>query len=406
MAARVLIVDDSPVTGKITQSYLEAAGYQVQTVLDGQSALQAAEDHPPDLILLDVVLPGIDGFEVCRRLRKLPGTAHVPIIMLTSKSTIADKKVGFDAGADDYLTKPVEADELQMRAAAQLRRAARPTAEAAAPAALGRLVAVYSLRGGAGTSTIAVNLAVMLARLWQTPIPLLDLAMPVGVCDSMLNLRPLNRLDGLVSKALDAIDGEVVKSFLSPHSSGVQLLAGLDDPVSAELLTDRVVALLLEPLRQQHPLLIMDTAHDFSPATVAALDQAEAVILAITPDLNSVRLAHAALEVFKALGYDKELLITVNCTFSKPGLSRAQIEKALGQPINTVIPYYEGIWTQAINVGAPALLGATDSALVTVYEDLAWQVSGPQLRQSKPAQPSATWQRVTARWRGKEGVKK
>jgi pilus assembly protein CpaE len=406
MAARVLVVDDSQVTAKVTQSYLEAAGYVVQTVADGQAALQAAEDNPPDLILLDVVLPGIDGFEVCRRLRKLPGTLSTPIIMLTSKSTIADKKVGFEAGADDYLTKPVEADELQMRAAAQLRRAARPAPEAAAPAAAGRMAAVYSLRGGAGSTTIAVNLAVMLAKLWQTPIPLLDLAMPVGVCDSMLNLRPLNRLDGLVSKALDNIDGEVVKSFLTPHSSGVHLLAGLDDPVSAELLTDRVIALLLDPLRQLHPLLVMDTAHDFSPATVAALDQAEALILAITPDLNSVRLAHAALDVFKALGYDKELLLTVNCTFSKPGLSRGQIEKALGQPINTVIPYYEGIWTQAINLGAPALLGPADNALVTVYEDLAWQVSGPVLRQSKPAQPSATWQRVTARWRGKEPGKK
>jgi len=405
MAARVLVVDDSQVTAKVTQSYLEAAGYVVQTVADGQAALQAAEDHPPDLILLDVVLPGIDGFEVCRRLRKLPATLSTPIIMLTSKSTIADKKVGFEAGADDYLTKPVESDELQMRAAAQLRRAARPSAEAT-PATGGRMAAVYSLRGGTGTTSIAVNLALTLAKLWQMPVPLLDLVMPVGVCDSMLNLRPPYRLDGLVSKAIDAIDGEVIKSFLTQHSSGVQLLAGLEDPVSAELLTDRVMVLLLESLRQQHPLLVMDTAHDFSPATVAALDQAETVLLTITPDLNSVRLAHAALEVFKALGYDKELLLTVNCTFSKPGLSRAQIEKALNQPINTIIPYYEGIWTQAINVGAPVLLGPADNALVTAFEDLAWQVSGPALRQSKPAQPSATWQRVTARWRGKEPAKK
>ena len=86
--------------------------------------------------------------------------------------------------------------------------------------------------------------------------------------------------------------------------------------------------------------------------------------------------------------------------------TRAQIEKALVLPINTIIPYYEGIWTQAINVGAPVLLGQADSALVTLFEDLAWQVSGPQLRQSKPSTPSATWQRVTARWRGKEAGKK
>ncbi len=230
--------------------------------------------------------------------------------------------------------------------------------------------------------------------------------MPVGVCDTMLNLRPQNRLDNLAAKPIDAIDADVVKAFLTPHSSGVQLLAGLEDPVSAELLTDKVMGLLLEPLRSVYPLVVMDLAHDFSPATVAALDQADTVILTIAPELNSVRLARAALDVFKALGYDKELLVTVNCVFAKPGLSRGQIEKALDQPIHTVIPYSENIWTQAINLGAPALLGQPDSALLTVFEDLAWQVSGATLRQSKPVAPSATWQRAALRWRGKDTPKK
>jgi pilus assembly protein CpaE len=405
MGAQVLVVDDSLVTAKVTQAYLEAAGYQVQTAPDGQAALQAAQDHPPDLILLDVVLPGIDGFEVCRRLRQLPVTAHVPIIMLTSKSTIADKKIGFEAGADDYLTKPVEAVELQMRAAAQLRRAARPGPDAA-PVTASRLVAVYGLRGGAGATSIAVNLAVTLSKLWSAPVPLLDLAMPVGVCDSMLNLRPQNRLDSLVSKPFDAIDAEVVLAYLTPHSSGVQLLAGLEDPVSSELLTDKLMGLMLDHLRQQRPLIVMDTAHDFSPATVTALDQADVVILPITPDLNSVKLASAALGVFKALGYAKDLLLMVNCTFSKPGLSRAQIEKALNVPIHAVIPYYEGIWTQAINLGAPVMLGNPDPGLVTIFEDLAWRVSDPQMRQARPANPSLTWQHASQRGRGREPQKK
>ena len=403
IAARVLVVDDSQVTAKVTQAYLEAAGYQVQIAPDGPSALQAVLDRPPDLILLDVVLPGIDGFEVCRRMRKLSVTASVPIIMLTSKSTIADKKIGFEAGADDYLTKPVEAAELQMRAAAQLRRSVRPGPEAVAP---GRMVAVYGLRGGAGGTGIAVNLAITLSKLWAAPVPLLDLAMPVGVCDSMLNLRPQNRLDALVAKPVDAIDADVVEAFLTPHSSGVQLLAGLEDPVSAELLTDRLMVLLLEHLRQHHPLLIMDTAHDFSPATVAALDQADVVIMPIAPDLNSVRLARAALEVFKALGYEKDLLITVNCTFAKPGLSRQQIEKVLNLPIHAVIPYTEGIWSQAINVGLPVLLANPDAGLVTIFEDLAWRVSDPQMRKTQPANPSAIWQRVAQRQRGREAVPK
>ncbi len=406
MAARILVVDDSQVTAKVTQAYLEAVGYTVQTVPDGQAALQAAEDHPPDLVLLDVVLPGIDGFEICRRMRRMPVTARVPIIMLTSKSSIADKKIGFEAGADDYLTKPVDAPELQMRVAAQLRRTARASGEGES-AAVSRMVGVFGLRGGAGATSIAVNLAVMLAKLWGTPIPLLDLVMPMGVCDTMLNLRPQYRLDRIVDKPTDSFDADVMKAYLTPHTSGVLLLAGLEDPVSAELVTDKVVALMLEPLRQLYPLVIMDLAHDFSPASIAALDQAEVVILPITPDRSSVRLAHAALDVFKALGYDKELLLTVNCTFAKPGLSRPQIEKALGLPIYTVIPYCDSIWTQAINLGAPVLLsGAADNSLVTIFEDLAWQVSSPQMRNSKPTQPSPTWLKVAPRWRGKEAPRR
>ena len=405
MPARILLVDDSQVTGLVAKAHLEALGYAVQLAPDGPTALRLAAEQAPDLILLDVVMPGIDGFEVCRRLRKLNVTAGVPIIMLTSKASMADKQIGFEAGADDYLSKPVEAAELQMRTAAQLRRAARPS-PGAAPAVAGRMVAVHGLRGGAGATSIAVNLAVMLCKLWGTPIPLLDLAMPVGVCDSMLNLPATNRLDTLAPKPLDEIDADVVDAYLTDHGSGVRLLAGFDDPVFSEQLTDRLVTFLLEQLRQANRYVVMDLAHDLAPPTLAALDQADVIALPITPDLNSVRLAVAALGVFKALGYDKDIELIFNQTMAKPGLSRAQIEKAIGRPLRLQLPLSESAVTNAINVGTPLMMAAADSPLNSAIEDLAWQVSDPQMRQSKPAEPTAAWQRVSARQRGKEAAVK
>jgi pilus assembly protein CpaE len=402
VSARILVVDDSQVTALVAKAHLEALGYQVQIAPDGPSGLQMAAERAPDLILLDVVLPGIDGFEVCRRMRKLSVTASVPIIMLTSKSSMADKQIGFEAGADDYLSKPVDAAELKMRVAAQLRRSARPGAEAAGAASAGRLVAVYSLRGGSGCSSLAVNLAVSLSKLWGLRVPLLDLATPVGVCDSMLNLPATNRLDTLAAKRLDEIDADVVNAFLTDHNSGVRLLAGFDDPVFAEQLTDKLVTFLLEHLRQAHRYVVADLSHDLSPPTLAALDQADVIVLPLTPDLNSVRLASAALGVFKALGYDKDVVLVFNQTMAKPGLSRAQIEKALGRPLPVQVPFADTALTNAINVGVPMMMTAVDGPLNNAIEDLAWRVSEPQMRQAKPAEPSPAWQRVSQRHRAKE----
>ncbi|MFQ5924081.1 MAG: response regulator transcription factor, partial [Anaerolineales bacterium] len=118
MSAKILVVDDSPLMTKLAQDHLAAEGYQVETAPDGPSALTIAESWKPDLVLLDVMMPEMDGFEACRRLRKMKTTSSVPIIMLTAVSNIEAKKTGFACGADDYITKPFEPAELMLRVAA------------------------------------------------------------------------------------------------------------------------------------------------------------------------------------------------------------------------------------------------------------------------------------------------
>jgi two-component system KDP operon response regulator KdpE len=116
---RVLVVDDEPRYVRAISVNLEASGYQVLTAPDGNGAVEAAAAEAPDLILLDVRMPGMDGYEACRRIREF---SSVPIIMLTAKAEAADKVQGLDAGADDYVTKPFSADELMARVRAALRR--------------------------------------------------------------------------------------------------------------------------------------------------------------------------------------------------------------------------------------------------------------------------------------------
>ncbi len=116
---RILVVDDEPRIREVVGQYLELEGYEVLKASDGLEALRLAQAKPPDLVILDVMLPGIDGFEVCRRLRM---ESAVPILMLTARAEEADQLEGFGLGTDDYITKPFRPRELIARVQAIIRR--------------------------------------------------------------------------------------------------------------------------------------------------------------------------------------------------------------------------------------------------------------------------------------------
>ena len=115
MKGKILVIDDEPGVLELVKYNLEEAGFGVDTASDGVEGLKKAQDSLPDLILLDLMLPGIDGLEICRILRANPKTAGIPIIMLTAKASEMDRVVGLELGADDYVTKPFSPRELLLR---------------------------------------------------------------------------------------------------------------------------------------------------------------------------------------------------------------------------------------------------------------------------------------------------
>ncbi|MEV5800410.1 response regulator transcription factor [Streptomyces collinus] len=121
---RVLVVDDDPTVAEVVAGYLDRAGYTVDRAADGPAALERAAAHRPDLVVLDLMLPGMDGLEVCRRLRE---HGPVPVVMLTARGDEEDRVLGLEVGADDYVTKPFSPRELVLRVDSVLRRA-RPAA--------------------------------------------------------------------------------------------------------------------------------------------------------------------------------------------------------------------------------------------------------------------------------------
>jgi two-component system cell cycle response regulator len=125
MTARVLVVDDLPANVKVLDAKLTAEYFTVVTAMNGADALKLAVSETPDIILLDVMMPEMDGFRVCRRLKADPVTAHIPVVMVTALSDVTDRVTGLEAGADDFLTKPVNDVTLfaRIRSLARMKRA-------------------------------------------------------------------------------------------------------------------------------------------------------------------------------------------------------------------------------------------------------------------------------------------
>ena len=132
MATRILIVEDDPDIAQLVARYLEKAAFETDRAASGRDALQMIAAHAPALVVLDLMLPHVDGLEICRRLRADEKTAAIPIIMLTARAEESERIVGLELGADDYLAKPFSPNELVARVRALLRRAQRAQGAAAA----------------------------------------------------------------------------------------------------------------------------------------------------------------------------------------------------------------------------------------------------------------------------------
>ena len=394
MTATILVIDDSEVIIKMITHNFEREGHRVVGAKNGPDGLEMATLYDPDVILLDVMMPEMDGYEVCRRLRQEEATGKTPIVMLTSMASIANMQAGFEAGADDYVTKPFEITELTLRINAILRRTMRD-----APAVkTGRVISVFSLRGGCGCSSLAVNLTVGLSQMWATRSVLFDLALPVGVCDFMLALKPAYTLSDLAQKDTSEIDPALIEDTLFAHESGVRLMSGILEPHLAELVSDSLVSILIDQFRELAPYTVIDLAHNFSAPMLAALDKSDVIMMPITPDLNSVRLAASTLKVFDALGYERERIhIAVNWTFPKAGIAASKIESTIGHPISVVIPHVPSEWSEAINMGKPVITTTPNEVLAAMLQDLVWRLSDPEDKEKPPSRPTKMYQRTARR---------
>ncbi len=192
----VLVVDDDPPIRRMLERTLAAEGYRVEAAADGGAALAAVERSVPDLLVLDVAMPGIDGLVVCRRLRSR-GLA-VPILLLTARDAVPDRVAGLDAGADDYLVKPFASEELLARARALLRRGSEPD-ELLAFDDLVFDVRTRSVRRGEREIALSAREAEMLELLLRNPRQVISRALALERVWGGQSAATLNAVDRCVS---------------------------------------------------------------------------------------------------------------------------------------------------------------------------------------------------------------
>jgi pilus assembly protein CpaE len=404
MAAVILIADDDSSTLRTLSHALEREGYEVHTAQDGAEALEKLEEHEPDLLILDVVMPQLDGHEVCRRLRRKPEFAHMPVIILTAQSSQEEKIRFLDAGADDYLTKPFHAPELLARIKVLLRRAGERPREGQTQRIEGKVIAAYSLRGGVGVSTLAANMATGLAQLWSQPTVLVDLAHVAGHSALMLNLTARTSWDEISTVPAEEIEIDMLNKLLLPHSSGAFVLPAPGRAETMSALKPEQLSRMLTLLSQNYHYVVLDLPDDMRNTTLAGLDAAQEIMAIMAPDMASIATMKAMLEFFDFRHYPRNnVRLVLNHLFKRNDLERSQVETALSRPFDLEIPFAAEA-VEAINMGAPLVVGAPQLPASIELENFAFNASKEEHRKQTPEKPSKAWQRVSSRI-GQQGKK-
>ncbi|HUH97979.1 MAG TPA: response regulator [Anaerolineales bacterium] len=406
---RVLVIDDEPLNHRLVAHALEPLQCAVHSANDGPSGISLAHSLKPDLIITDVIMPGVNGYEVTRTLRRDPEFAQTPILVLTAQSGLQDKIKSFEAGADDHLIKPFEAAELAARVTALLRRAEavsvpRPPERAEGiDHAAARMIALHSLRGGTGCSTLAVNLALGLSALWREPTILLDLTMTAGQVAMMLNMTLRRTWADIATFSAGDLDLNALSSIIGGHESGLRFIAAPTFPAEAEGLRGDTLAAALRLIKGQHEYVVADLPHDFSEGAIQALDAADMILMVATPDMASVRAVTAALDTYDKLGYPKEKrMLILNATFPHSGLTREKIESALDLSALAVIPYVPDVFVDAINLGQPPVLHKPEQPVSGLLEDFAFHLSKEEHKKARLDNPSEAWRRVYKRYQARK----
>ncbi|MDX2138385.1 MAG: response regulator [Chloroflexota bacterium] len=371
MAERILVVDDDLDSLKLIGLMLQRNGYEVSAANTGAQALARATAEHPDLIILDVMMPDMNGYEVCRRLRANGETKLIPIIMFTAKTLIDDKVAGFEAGADDYLTKPTHPSELASRVRAILSRNSQRREEVNT----GTLIGVLGAKGGLGTSILALNIAAARVLAGDNAI-ISDLRLGMGTLGLALGAPKSNGMATALAKAIPDIKQRGLEVEMFAHSSGLRAL--LSSPRASDAQTvyiPEAVTSVVRTLRQMGSPLVLDLGSGYTQMVSHLQNDLDHLIVTIDAHPMTLHLARELLrELETAQLSDRLSVIAVSRAQGTAQPAWSELDRVLGHSIRSVLPPSADLMLQAYQAQVPAVLyqpaAMYSTQVVKIAEDI------------------------------------
>ncbi len=370
MTAKIIVVDDDTNLLRVVEYALKMAGFGVITAENGEDALAAVRAEQPDLMILDVMLPGMSGVQICQQLRDDPATHGLPVIMLSARAQVTDMVTGLESGADEYVTKPVDMQEIVARVTALLKRTDR--LQQVKPVVQGKVIGFIGAKGGVGTTTVALSVSAVLSNNRRTAVAA-ELGPYFGTFSSYLNQRPPENLRGLLDLDPQQIDERVLDAHLYETPYGMKILFGpqaVDDLGDIE--ADQVVA-VITGLAGMAEYTVVDFPCDASDGIRAVMGLCSAVVLVTEPDPGCVAAGKTVLGLLAQWGVGRSMIgvVVVNRTSIPITPTLAEIKAELDCEILGSVPLAPAACVKAQEVGVPIAVYQPESTVASALGDIA-----------------------------------
>lgn len=360
--ATALVIDDEAALTEMVELLLMNSGFEVHTATSGPEGLHKAISEQPDVVIVDVMMPGMDGYEVCTRLRGDPRTARAAIVVLTARGQPVDRGMALRSGADLHVSKPFQGKALVRNIQELLVRGSRVKFP------LGYQIMTLRLARGAGATTVATNLALSLARGKEQLVAAADVALQGGQLLERLGIS--DPADNAPARS----DSDWMATHLARHSSGLFVLPSRN-PAPAAGQSGPELARKLLILREWFDYVVLDTPLNLGPSAPVIVGSSPLLLLLLTPDQASLRKAELGLAAIRQLAESVQIWPILNLARDNQEAFQRQVEKTLGLPVRAVLPWSPWECEEAVSNHRPVVLSHPQSSMTVAFQALAEQIT-------------------------------